>query len=145
MKIRAFWTATKQTFTEYIADQPFTLAAALSFYTLLSLAPLLLVILAIAGFVWGEQAARGELVGQIESTVGQQGAQAVQSILARASAPGHGGAFSIIIGLVTLLLGATTVFSQLQTSLNQIWDVQAKPERSAIIGYLQTHSASRWA
>lgn len=141
MGIRSFWSGAKETFTRFFADDPFTLAAAISFYALLSLAPLLVVVLAIAGFVWGEQAARGELLEQMEAAVGAEGAEAVQTVIANAGAPGRG-AVPMLVGVVLLLFGATTVFAQLQASLNRIWNVQAKPSRSAVKGLLRTRLMS---
>ncbi|MEX0653585.1 MAG: YihY/virulence factor BrkB family protein [Phycisphaeraceae bacterium] len=135
---RQLWPATKEVVNRFIADQPFQLAAALSFYLLLSLAPLLLVVVGVAALVLGEQAARGELVGRIEGAVGRDGAEAVQTVLSHAQQAGGGGV-SLAIGLVTLLLGATTVFAQLQNSLNQIWHVQASPKKSnAVWTFLRT-------
>ncbi|MFA9478556.1 YihY/virulence factor BrkB family protein [Phycisphaerales bacterium AB-hyl4] len=137
-KAGSFWSATKEVFGRFTSDQPFQLAAALSFYLLLSLAPLLLVVVGVAGLVLGEQAARGELVEQIEGTVGTEGAEAVQTVLAHAEQIG-GGAVSLTIGLVTLLVGATTVFAQLQNSLNQIWRVQPSPKKSnAVWTFIRT-------
>lgn len=141
MDIRALGSAVKETFTRFMNDDPFTLAAALSFYALLSLAPLVLVVLAIVGLVWGERAARGELVGQMETVAGEEGAQAVQTVIANAAAPGHS-TVAIIIGLAALLIGATTVFAQLQATLNRIWNVQARPDRNAIWGFIRTRLLS---
>lgn len=130
-KTRGFWSATKETFAAFFAHQPFQLAAALSYYTLLSLAPLLLVVIGIAGLAFGEQAVRGELVARMHSLLGQQGAEAIQTVIAHASRSNRG-LLSTIVGVVIMLVGATTVFMQLQASLNQIWGVEAAPDRSAI-------------
>jgi len=134
MSSRSWWSACKEVVANFVAHHPFMLAAALSYYTLLSMAPLLLLVVAIAGAVFGQQAARGELVSQIQGQLGQAGAQVVQTILARAAGPGQG--ILLIIGAAALLVGATTVFVQLQTSLNHIWGVKPKPARTAIAAWV---------
>lgn len=130
------WSATKQTFKEFFEDEPFLLAAALAFYAMLSLAPLLLIVVAVAGLVWGEQAVQGQLAQRLEQAVGPQAAGAVETVLANASA-GGGSIVALTIGIVTTVLGATTIFAQLQIALNHIWDVKANP-KSAVLGYLWT-------
>jgi membrane protein len=142
MAARGGWFAgVKRVFNGFMEAQPFVLAAALSFYTLLSLAPLLIVAVAVAGFVFGEQAARGELVDQIRSFVGQSGAQVIQTILAQSSGQGQG-LTATISSLVIALVGATTVFGQLQTALNQIWNVQVRSDHSTVRSFLRTRMAA---
>lgn len=140
MNAKSLWSATKEVFAEFFDDSPFILAAALSFYTLLSLAPLLVVLVAAASMIWGQQAAQGQLVDQISAYTGQEGAEAIEQILANASGPGQG-AWAMTIGIITLLIGATTVFAQLQTALNKIWEVEANPS-NAIMGYVRTRLLS---
>jgi len=104
------------------------LAAALSFYSMLSIAPLLVISIAIAGMVFGEQAARGQIVWQIEELVGREGGQAIQSMIEHARRPGA----SLVagtIGILTLFFGASGVFVELRNSLNLIWEARP-PERS---------------
>lgn len=100
--------------------------AALAFYTIFSLAPVLIISIAIAGFFFGQAAARGEIVGQIHDLVGPQGAQLVQSVLQNASRP-EAGLVATIFSIVTLILGANTALAELKAGLDQIWDVP--PER----------------
>lgn len=119
----------KETVIEWNQDNVPLLAAALAYYTIFSLAPLLLIAIAIAGAVFGEEAARGEIVRQIEGLVGRQGAEAVQSMIQNAQQPGSGGTVATVIGVGLLLLGASGVFGQLQTALNTIWDVKPKPDQ----------------
>lgn len=140
-KAQPFWYATKETFAAFFADRPFQLAAALSYYTLLSLAPILLVVIGIAGLAFGEAAVRGQLVEQIRSLVGQQSAEAIQTMIAHASRT-HGGFIPTIVGIVIMLIGATTVFMQLQAALNQIWHVEAAPDHSAILGFIRNRLLS---
>jgi len=116
------------TFDEWMRDKVPQLGAALAFYTLLSLAPLLLIAIAVAGFAFGEEAARGQIMGQIQELVGTQGAEAIQNMITSAQQPRIGG-IAATIGLATLLFAASGVFAQLQDSMNTIWEVQAKPGR----------------
>jgi len=118
-----YWKLARESVAEFWEDSPFQLAAALSFYTLLSLSPLVLIVVATAGLVWGEQSVRAELLNQIRELVGQAGAETVRMVLEGTTISGQS-LGSMIIGIVTLLFGATTVFTQLQSSLNQIWDVK---------------------
>jgi membrane protein len=100
--------------------------AALAFYTVFSLAPVLTLSIAIAGFFFGEAAARGEIVGQIGDLVGPQGAQLVQSVLQNANRPGAG-TIATIVSVITLIFGANTALAELKTGLDQTW--QVPPER----------------
>jgi membrane protein len=101
------------------------LGAALAYYTVLSLAPILVIAIAVAGAVYGEEAARGELVGQIRDLVGPQGAEAVQTMIAN-SAQGEASLIATLIGLAVLVFSATVAFTELQDALNTIWGVQPK-------------------
>ncbi len=121
----------KNTFQGWINDYAASMGAALAFYTLFSIAPLLLIVLSITGFVFGVEAARGEVAGQLENLLGEQGALAVQSLLQNVNKPKEG-LLASIIGLVLLLIGATTVFAELQTSLDRIWHA---PERAKVNGF----------
>jgi membrane protein len=113
-------------------DDVFKHSAAVSFYTLFSLAPITLIAVWVAGFFFGEEAAAGQLSGQITQLVGNEGAKVIQDAVA-ASRPENTGWFSMAIGFVVLLVGATTVFGQLQESLNEIWGVMTKPNRNGFV------------
>jgi len=114
----------RQTIVEFMDEDPFTLAGALSYYTLLSLAPLLLMIVAIAGIIFGEEAARGEVLAKLDLAIGTQAAGLAQELLAHAYQRGSGWV-SAMVGGVGVLIGATTALAQLQSSLNKIWGVKA--------------------
>jgi membrane protein len=120
---RKYWQLAKKSVDEFFEDSPFQLAAALSFYTVLSLSPLVLIVVAAAGLVWGEQPVRSELLNQIRELTGDAGAETVRTVLESTTISGQS-IGSMILGIITLLFGATTVFAQLQSSLNQIWDVK---------------------
>jgi membrane protein len=118
----------------FIDDEPFQLAAALSYYTLLSMAPLLLIVTGFAGFMLGQQEVQRELIGQMRELVGDQGASLMRTVIDNADRPGQG-LVPMIVGLGLMILGATTVFTQLQIALNRILGVQAAPA-NAVFGFL---------
>ena len=122
--MREYWQILKQTVREFGEDQAPRLAAALAYYTIFSIAPLLVIVLAIVGFVYGSEDARTQLMSQLETRIGQDAANLIGTMVERTSQQG-GGVLATIIGIVTLLVGATTVFAQLQGALNKIWDVAA--------------------
>ena len=131
MSLKQIWRLLKETFKEWNEDKASRLAAALSYYTVFSLAPLLIITIAIAGAVFGDDAARGEIVRQIQGLVGKDGAEVIQTALENAQRPDTRNLASIIsIGI--LLFGASNVFAQIQDALNTIWEVQPKPGRSLV-------------
>jgi len=122
-----WWTLLKETGSGWVADKVPRLAAALAFYTILSVAPLLVIALSIVGIVFGRAAVEGQLVEQMRGLVGEEGGKAIQSMIASASGPGSG--IAMVIGVVLLLLGASGVFAELQDALNTIW--KAAPKQGA--------------
>jgi membrane protein len=133
--LRGIWSLLKEAANEWSEDRAPRLGAALAYYTTFSLVPLLMVIVGIAGLVFGEEAARGEIIRQITGLVGERSAGLIQEMLQQARQPqtGIGGS---VIGFVTLLLGASGVFGQLQDALNTVWGVKPKPGRG-IVGILK--------
>lgn len=129
------WSVLKDTATDWSDDKAARLAAALAFYTLLSIAPLTVLSVAIAGLAFGDEAARGQIAGQIGHVVGPQAAEAIQSMAASAQTPASG-IVSSIIGIVVLLFGASGVFGELQSALDEIWEVEPKPGRG-ILGVIK--------
>ncbi|WP_081431325.1 YihY/virulence factor BrkB family protein [Moorena bouillonii] len=119
----------KETFKEWQEDNASRLAAALSYYMIFSLAPVLIIAIAIVGSIFGEEAAKGEIVGQIQGLVGEQGAQFIQTAITNANRPDASGGLASLISIVVLLFGASGVFGELQDALNTIWDVKLKPGR----------------
>ena len=124
-------TTLKELAREYWANRPMELAAALSYYTLLSLAPLVLMAVAVAGLIFERATVEGKIVTEIRLLVGVEGSEVVQTVLRHASDP-EKSAHSVVIGIAVLLLGATTVFVQLQSSLNRIWNVEENPQASML-------------
>jgi membrane protein len=118
----------KETFRAFSEDKVQRMGAALSYYTVFSLAPLLVVIIAVAGFFFGEDAARGRIVEQLTGTLGRQGAELVQTMIQKASEP-KAGIIATVVGLATLLLGATGVMMELHDSLDAIWKVTPRKGR----------------
>jgi len=128
MKPRDVVPLLKQTAAEWLDDKAMRMGAALSYYTVFSIAPLLIIVMAIAGAVFGEQAAEKQISGEISSTVGASSAKAIQDMVQHASDTGTS-TLATVIGIVILLLGATGVFGELQDSLNTVWKVAPKPGR----------------
>ena len=124
----------KETAFEWHADRAPRLGAALAFYTLFSLAPLLVVIIAIAALAFGRDIASAELIQQIETFIGPEGAQVIQATIENASTPSR--IVATVIGLATMLFGTTVVFSELRDALNTIWKVAPKSQRSMAIGLI---------
>jgi membrane protein len=116
-------------------------AGALAFYTLFSMAPLVIILVTITGAVFGDEAATGELKAQIRGLIGEDGAEAVQEAVLRSRLE-EAGLLATLLGVGALLFGATTVFAQMQASLNQFWGVVAKPSRSGILVFLTTRLVS---
>ena len=114
--------------TEWLAHRASSKGAALAFYTLFSLAPILVLVIAIAGFFYGTDAAQGQLLDELRGLVGKQGAETIQAILAGARNK-ESGKLATIIATVLLLIGATSAFAELKDSLDEIWDVP--PPRDA--------------
>ena len=136
--LNSAWTMLKETVMDFIDDNCLSRGASIAYYTIFSIGPILLIVIAIAGFVFGQEAARGAIVGQLEGLMGREAAQTVQTALAGAGQSGSG-VVATIIGIVTLLVAATGVFGELQYSLNQIWRAKA-PE--GVTGMLKARAAS---
>lgn len=129
--MRNAWDLIKTTIKEWQEDKAARLGAALAYYTIFSLAPLLVIAIAVAGLVFGQEAAQGQIMNQIAGLIGPQNAQLLQTMIQNASQPGTS-IVATVLGLATLLLGATGVFGQLQDALNTMWEVQPKPGRGLL-------------
>ena len=127
MKSREILSVTKDTIAEWQEDGAARLAAAMAYYTTFSLAPLLIVVLAIAGLLGGRDATQGLILNQVEDLVGIQGREFVVSMIENASSSTDVGVAASILGSLTLFIAALGAFNALQYSLNRIWDVETKP------------------
>jgi membrane protein len=126
----------KEIVREYWSNRPMELAAALSYYTLLSLAPLVLMTVSLAGLVFERAAVEGRVASEIRGLVGHEGAEVVQTVMRNAN-DREKGTISVVIGMILLLVGATTVFVQLQNSLNRIWKVDTSLRLGAIQSFIK--------
>ena len=118
-------------FSEFIADNALKLSAALSYYTIFSLPPLLIVIISISGVFFGPEAVRGELFGQINGLVGNEAAMQIQETIKNVKLS-TSSTFATVIGVIILIVGASGVFAEIQDSINLIWGIQAKPKRGLV-------------
>ena len=125
---RSFWTILKSSFKSFIEDNAFKLSASLSYYTVFSLGPLLIIIISLAGVFYGKEAVQGQLYSQIDGLVGSEAAVQIQEIIQNIQQTEQG-PVAAIIGLIILVLGATGVFIEMQDSINYIWSVKAKPKK----------------
>ena len=115
----SYFSLVKETLRSYNKEKVSVWSASLAYFTLFSLSPLLLLLTTMAGIFWGEQAIRGELFGQIKELVGNDSAELIQNAVSETTSP-SGNTISTIIGIITLLLGATGIFGQLQQAFCQV-------------------------
>jgi membrane protein len=125
---KKLWNLLKETFEEWKEDKVSRLAAALSYYTIFSLPGLLLIVVAVAGFFLGQEAVREDIISQVGTLVGDDGAEAVGTMLANAGWDRDAGILAVVIGLVTVIVAATGAFTQLQEALNTVWEVSPAPD-----------------
>src|SRR5664280_3821484 len=120
MTLRNIWILIRAAASSWVDDYAQSMGAALAYYTMFSIAPLLLIVISVAGLIFGVEAARGEIVGQLQGLMGQQGAEAIQGLLESVNKPAES-VTALLIGGILLLIGATTVFAELQDALDRIW------------------------
>lgn len=138
---RRGWALVKETWRLWFANNPFQHAAALAYFTVFSLAPLLIILLAVAGAVFGEEAVHGEIFSRLVGQIGPQAAAAVEETV-RKSRIGVAGLWPTLLAVLALLFGGTTMFAQMQTSLNQYWGVAPRPGRNDVLVFLTTRAVS---
>lgn len=129
--MRKFWLILRQAFTEFFNDHALKFSASLSYYTIFSLGPVLLIIISLAGIFFGKDAVEGKMYGQIQGLVGSAAALQIQDIIGNIeeSQMSRSGA---ILGLLILFIGATGVFTEMQDSINYIWSIKTKPKKSIV-------------
>lgn len=126
--LKKIWKILVATFSGFINDNGLKLSASLAYYTVFSLAPLLILVISLAGLFLGNDAAANRLYPQIAQYVGSQAAMQIQEMLKSLALSGKTG-IAVIIGVITLLLGASSIFVEIQDSINTIWRVKAKPKK----------------
>ncbi len=134
--MRTAWRLLKDIYDGFTGDSIMRLSAALAFYTSLSLAPLVLIVLALLGSLYGADAAREALLTHIRNLIGAEGGKVIRTVVRQGNLV-HGSGPAALIGAGALLFAATTVFAQLQDALNVIWHVRPAPERSDVLRFLR--------
>jgi len=141
MYLRRLVTVLRKAGSAWVDDRAQSMGAALSYYTVFSIAPLLLIAISVAGLVFGRDAAQGAVVDQLQGLIGESGAQAIQDLLKNVSKPSQG-IIATITGVVVLVIGATSVFAELQDDLNRIWEAPTPRKVSTWWAWLRTRLLS---
>jgi membrane protein len=137
--IKNVWIVLKETIFSFIEDEALTRGAAMAFYAVTSLGPVLLIVVAIAGLFFGQDAARNAVTDEFQSLMGQQSAEMLQTVIKNAGQKSSG-IVATIVGLVTLLITASGVFGEMQSALNTIW--KAKPKGTTVSRLIRARAAS---
>jgi membrane protein len=124
MNYSNLWVVLRKSFSAWMDDEAPQLGAALAFYTILSLAPLLILIVGIAATFFGDSKAQGQIIGQVSGLIGQEGADAIRVVIEHAAQKSASGTLASIVGVITLVFGASRVLDELRSSLNKMWDVK---------------------
>lgn len=141
MKLSSQWALFKAAVKGWSNDYAPSMGAALSYYTLFSLAPMLIIVIAVAGMLFGQDAAQGEILAQLRGLIGEEGATAIEGLLKAVREPKKS-VFATILGIATLLIGATAVFAELQSALDRVWEVPEKKKPSGLWGLVRTRLLS---
>ena len=139
--VRDWWPLVKAASAAWVADYAPSMGAALSYYSVFSLAPLLLIVISIAGLVFGQDAVRGQVFMQLQGLLGSEASHAVEGLLASVSKPAEG-VTSTVIGVLLLLVGATSVFGELQDALDRIWRAPARDRSGGLWGLVRARLLS---
>jgi membrane protein len=135
------WSLARETLNSWSDDYASSMGAALAYYTMFSIAPLLLIVISVAGLFFGEQAARGEILAQLQGLMGVDGAQAVQALLASVNHP-RVGVLATVSGVGALVIGATTVIGELQNALDRIWRAPHRSDQGSVMKWLRSRVLS---
>lgn len=130
--VKDIWVITKQSFSDFIDNKVFKLSAALAFYTIFSLPAMLIIVISVSDIFYGRAAIEGTLYHQISAFVGADAALQIQETI-RGAALSQSSYFATIVGIITLLFGATSVFSEIQDSINHIWRLKSKPKGTGFV------------
>jgi membrane protein len=128
-KWRKIWGILGPSFDGFIDDKILKLSASLAFYTIFAMGPLLFMVILLCGFIYGKDAVQGRLLSELTGFIGKETAEQVQYIIKNAALMGRG-IMAAIVGGVLLLISATSIFAEIQDSLNMIWSVKSKPKNS---------------
>ena len=139
--VRQWWSMIKAALAAWLDDYAPSMGAALSYYTVFSLAPLLVIVISVAGLIFGADAVRGAVFAQIDGLMGAEAAEGIQELLRSVSKPSTG-ILGTVLGLVVLLIGATTVFGELQDALDRIWRAPARATSSGLVTLVRTRLLS---
>ena len=139
--VRQWGSMIKAALAAWLDDYAPSMGAALSYYTVFSLAPLLVIVISVAGLIFGADAVRGAVFGQIDGLMGAEAAKGIQDLLSSVSKPSTG-ILGTVVGLVVLLIGATTVFGELQDALDRIWRAPARATSSGLVTLVRTRLLS---
>ena len=135
----AAWKMLKETVLAFINDEALSRGAAIAFYTVTSIAPVLLIVIAVAGLAFGREAAQNAIIGQLSDLMGQQTAEVIQTAVASAASKSSG-ILATIVGIVVLLVTASGVFGEMQAALNAIW--MAQPKGTTVSRLIRARAAS---
>ena len=138
--LKQIWEFARDLVNAYIEDDGFTKGAALAYYTTFSIAPIIIIVIAVAGFIFGEEAVRGELYDQLAGLLGSETAASIQEMV-KASSQAEGNFVATVISVGALVFGATTAFNQLKLSLDAIWEIESKP-KNGVIGFLKARGTA---
>ncbi len=139
--LRTIWALLKDSVKGYLEDDAVSRGAAIAYYTIFSIAPMLVIVIAIVGLIYGPQAAHGAIKGQLQGMMGPDGAYAIQTMIASASNR-HSGIVATLLGIGTLLITASGVFGEMQIALNVIWNVRAKGRSSTVSRLVRARAIS---
>ncbi|MGA0572760.1 YihY/virulence factor BrkB family protein [Variovorax sp. VNK109] len=141
MHIRRFIDLSKKSVNAWLDDDASSMGASIAYYTVFSIAPLLVIVIAVAGAVWGREAVQGEIVGQLTGLVGAEAASTIQKLLQSATLDG-GGLIATLLGLGALLIGSTSAFVELQRALDRIWRQPSTVQRKGLWNMLRSRVLS---
>ena len=141
MNFKRFYQLARKSVDAWVDDYAPSMGAAISYYTVFSIAPLLIIVIAVAGFVWGREAVQGEIIQQLSGLIGVEGATGVQALIESANKPAKG-LVATVISVGVLIVGATTVFAELQSAMDRVWDVPPTQKASGIWATLRARLLS---
>lgn len=140
-RLRLYWSLLRKAVSAWMDDYAPSMGAAIAYYTVFSIAPLLLLVIAVAGLAFGREVVQSGIIGQAENLMGPQGAAAIDSLLQNAAEPATG-ITATIISVVLLIFGATTVFAEIQNALDRIWQVPPSRKPSGVWDFIRTRLLS---